>query len=210
MEQKVVNNIFKNLSKDHPKPQTELLYVNQFTFLVSIVLSAQATDVSVNKATKNLFKFVKTPKDMIELGEEKLKKHIKSIGLYNSKSKNIIGLSKILIKKYCGKIPKKFNELTSLPGVGNKTASVYHNVALGLPRIAVDTHVYRVANRTGIVRAKTSDLTQKHLEKIVSKKWLMTAHHLLILHGRYVCKSRSPLCKKCSIFNFCEYKGKVY
>ena len=139
-----------------------------------------------------------------------LKKHIKSIGLYNSKAKNIIGLSKILFERYFSKIPKKFNELTSLPGVGNKTASVFQNVALGLPRIAVDTHVYRVANKTGIVSAKTSDLTQLQLEKTISKKWLMTAHHLLILHGRYVCKSRSPLCKKCSIFNFCEYKGKVY
>lgn len=209
MKQKVINDIFKNLKKNYPKPQTELKYINHYTFLISVVLSAQATDVSVNKATKELFNIVKTPMDMIELGEKKLIKYIKSIGLFNSKAKNIITLSRIIVEKYNNKVPKKFDDLISLPGVGNKTASVFQNVALGLPRIAVDTHVFRVANRTGIVRAKTSDLTQLLLEKIVPKNWLMTAHHLLILHGRYVCKSRAPLCKKCSIFYFCEYKGKV-
>ena len=205
-----INNIFQILVKDYPETKTELKYINNFTLLVSIILSAQATDVSVNKATKMLFKFAKTPEEMTQLGEQKLKKYIKSIGLFNSKAKNIIKLSKILCKIYKSKIPKSFEELISLPGVGNKTASVFQNVALNLPRIAVDTHVFRVANRTGMTRTKTTDLTQLQLEKIIPKKWLLKAHHLLIFHGRYVCKSRSPLCKKCSIFSFCEYKGKVY
>ena len=158
--------------------------------------------MSVNRVTKILFKSIKTPENMISLGEKKLKKYIKSIGLFNSKAKNLIALSRTLIEKYNNKVPKNFDDLISLPGVGNKTASVFQNVALGLPRIAVDTHVFRVANRIGIVKAKTSDLTQLKLEKIVPRKWLMTAHNLLILHGRYVCKSRTPLCKKCSIFDF--------
>ena len=176
--------------------------------MVSVVLSAQATDVAVNKATKDLFKRASNPQDMINLGGKKLKDYIKKIGLYNSKAKNIILLSNKLINKYNSKIPKDFDKLISLPGVGNKTASVYQNVILKIPRIAVDTHVFRVANRTGIVRAKTTDLTQLKLEKIVPKKWLLKAHNLLILHGRYVCKSQKPLCKECSIFHLCEYNKK--
>ena len=209
MQTKQINNIFKKLAKIHPRPKTELKYVNHFTFLVSVILSAQATDISVNKVTKDLFKIVKTPEEMTDLGEKKLKTYIKSIGLFNSKAKNLIKLSKILEEKYNSKIPKNFNELLTLPGVGNKTASVFQNVVLNLPRIAVDTHVYRVANRTGMVKTKTTDLTQLKLEKIVSKKWIKIAHDLLILHGRYICKSKSPLCKKCSIFYLCEYKEKV-
>ena len=147
---------------------------------------------------------------MTQLGEQKLKKYIKSIGLFNSKAKNIIKLSKILCKIYKSKIPKSFEELISLPGVGNKTASVFQNVALNLPRIAVDTHVFRVANRTGMTRTKTTDLTQLQLEKIVPKKWLLKAHHLLIFHGRYVCKSRKPLCNKCSILHYCKYGAENY
>ena len=209
MQTKYINYIFKKLSDDHPKPRTELKYVNHFTFLISVILSAQATDVSVNKVTKNLFELVETPKEMIILGEKKLKNQIRSIGLFNSKAKNIIALSRILIEKYNSIVPKKFDDLIALPGVGNKTASVLQNVVFALPRIAVDTHVFRVANRTGIVRAKTTDLTQLYLEKTVPKKWLLKAHNLLIFHGRYVCKSKSPLCNKCSIFKFCEYKGKL-
>ena len=203
-----IDKIFKYILKDYPEPKTELKYKNQFTFLVSVVLSAQATDVSVNKATKDLFKKASNAQDMINLGEKKLKNHIKKIGLYNSKARNIILLSKRLINKHNSKIPKEFDKLISLPGVGNKTASVYQNVILKMPRIAVDTHVFRVANRTGIVRAKTTDLTQLKLEKNVPKKWLLKAHHLLILHGRYVCKSQQPLCNECSIFNLCEYNKK--
>ena len=162
----------------------------------------------MNKATKDLFKKASNAQDMINLGEKKLKNHIKKIGLYNSKARNIILLSKRLINKHNSKIPKEFDKLISLPGVGNKTASVYQNVILKMPRIAVDTHVFRVANRTGIARDKTTDLTQLTLETKVPKKWLLKAHHLLILHGRYVCKSQKPLCEKCSIFHFCEYNKK--
>ena len=146
---------------------------------------------------------------MVELGEINLRKYIKKIGLYNTKAKNIILLSKKLIRKYNSKIPKEFNELISLPGVGNKTASVYQNTILKLPRIAVDTHVFRVSNRIGFVSAKTTDLTQIQLEKVIPQKWLLDAHHLLILHGRRVCKSKQPLCRNCSIFNLCKYKEKI-
>ena len=204
-----IDKLFQLLMKDYPNPKTELKYKNQFTFLISVVLSAQSTDVSVNKATKDLFKIARNPEEMVKLGEKNLRRYIKKIGLYNSKAKNIILLSKILIKQYNSKIPKKFNELISLPGVGNKTASVYQNTILKLPRIAVDTHVFRVSNRIGIVSAKTTDLTQIQLEKVVPKKWLLDAHHLLILHGRRVCKSKQPLCRNCSIFNLCKYKEKI-
>ena len=210
MKTNEINKIFQHLLKEYPKPKTELKYINNFTFLISVILSAQATDVSVNKAAKKLFNFVKTPEEMIELGEKKLKKYIKSIGLFNLKAKNIIKLSRILCKNYKSKIPKNFEDLTSLPGVGNKTASVFQNVILNLPKIAVDTHVFRTANRAGIVQAKTTDSTQIQLEKIVPKKWLLKAHHLLIMHGKYVCKSQKPLCKKCSIFNYCQYKEKFF
>ena len=205
-----INNVFKKLFLDYPKPQTELKFINNFTFLVSVILSAQATDLSVNKATKDLFKVVNNPEEMIVLGERKLKKYIKSIGLFNTKAKNLIKLSYILVEKYKGGIPKNFDELTTLPGVGNKTASVYQNVILNLPRIAVDTHVFRVSNRIGIVHAKNADLTQIQLEKTIPKKWLLLAHHLLILHGRKICKSQNPLCSKCSIFSLCEYNNKIF
>ncbi len=210
MQIKHINDIFKKLSKAYSKPQTELKYINHFTLLVSIILSAQATDVSVNKATKELFRNVKTPQDMLNLGENKLKFYIKSIGLFNTKAKNLIKLSKMLLEGYKNKIPKDFDELINLPGVGNKTASVFQNIALKLPRIAVDTHVFRVANRTGMVKANNPNLTQLLLEKLVPKKWLLNAHHLMILHGRYICKSQKPLCQKCSIFDLCQYKEKKF
>jgi len=209
MKQSIIDKIFNNLLKDYPKPKSELKYINKFTFLISVILSAQATDVSVNKVTKDLFKVAKTPQAMINLGEKKLKKYIKTIGLFNAKAKNIISLSKILVHKFNNNIPQDFRELISLPGVGNKTASVYQNAILKLPRIAVDTHVFRVSNRIGIVNTQTTDLTQIKLEKVVPKKWLLNAHHLLILHGRRVCKSRNPLCKSCSIFHLCKYKEKI-
>jgi len=205
MEKYKIDKIFKLLSKEIPHPKTELKYINQYTFLISVVLSAQSTDVSVNKATKNLFKIAKNPKEMVELGEKNLKKFIKTIGLYNSKAKNIILLSIKLIKKYNSKIPKEFDKLISLPGVGNKTASVYQNAILKLPRIAVDTHVFRVSNRLGIVKTKTADQTQLQLEKIIPKKWRKDTHHLLILHGRRVCKSQNPFCDECSLNKMCSY-----
>jgi endonuclease-3 len=205
MNKKSINLIYDILAKKIGKPKTELNYLNPYSFLVSVVLSAQATDKSVNAATKNLFKVVKNPKGMVALGERKLKNYIKTIGLYNTKAKNVINLSKILIKDYKSKIPTDFKHLTSLPGVGNKTASVYQNEILDIPRIAVDTHVYRVSNRIGLVKTKTADQTQKVLEQITPKKWLKTAHHLLILHGRYTCKSQKPLCDKCVIIKNCLY-----
>jgi len=200
-----IEKIFKLLSKDYPNPQTELKYINQYTFLISVLLSAQATDISVNKATKKLFKIVKNSKEMIDLGENNLKKYIKTIGLYNSKAKNIIKLSKILVNKYNNKIPKDFNELISLPGVGNKTASVYQNSILKLPRIAVDTHVFRVSNRIGLIKSRTADLAQICLERVIPKRWLMTAHHILIFHGRRICKAKKPLCSICSVNKICYY-----
>ena len=197
--------IFRLLSKENPHPKTELKYINQYTFLISVLLSAQSTDVSVNKVTKDLFKIAKNPKEMLDLGEKNLKKFIKTIGLYNSKAKNVILLSKAIIKKYNNKIPEEFDKLVSLPGVGNKTASVYQNAILKLPRIAVDTHVFRVSNRLGIVRTKTADQTQLQLEKIIPKKWKMNAHQLLILHGRRVCKSQNPSCDQCLLNKWCSY-----
>ena len=197
--------IFRLLSKENPHPKTELKYINQYTFLISVVLSAQSTDVSVNKVTKDLFKIAKNPKEMLDLGEKNLKKFIKTIGLYNSKAKNVILLSKAIIKKYNNKIPEEFDKLVSLPGVGNKTASVYQNAILKLPRIAVDTHVFRVSNRLGIVKTKTADQTQLQLEKIVPKKWKTNAHHLLIFHGRRVCKSQNPSCDQCLLNKWCSY-----
>ena len=205
MDKSSINSVYRILAKKIGEPKTELNYRNPYTFLVSVVLSAQATDKSVNNATKDLFKIVKTPKDMVALGERKLKNYIKTIGLYNSKAKNVINLSKILIKDYQSKIPSEFIDLTNLPGVGNKTASVYQNEILDIPRIAVDTHVYRVSNRVGLVKTKTADQTQEILEQITPKKWLKTAHHLLILHGRYTCKSQKPICNQCVITKHCLY-----
>ena len=205
MDKSSINSVYRILAKKIGEPKTELNYRNPFTFLVSVVLSAQATDKSVNAATKDLFKIVKNPKDMVALGERRLKGYIKTIGLYNSKAKNIINLSKILINDFKNKIPTEFKDLTSLPGVGNKTASVYQNEILNIPRIAVDTHVYRVSNRVGLVKTKTADQTQEILEQITPKKWLKTAHHLLILHGRYTCKSQKPICDQCVITKHCLY-----
>ena len=203
-----MHKIFQNLSKSSTNPKTELIYKNPYTFLISVVLSAQATDKSVNKATKELFKKVKEPEEMIKLGERRLKTFIKSIGLYNSKAKNIIKLSKILVEQYNSKIPKEFKLLTSLPGVGNKTASVYQNEILNIPKIAVDTHVFRVSNRIGLVKTKNPDDTQEKLETIIPKKWLKSAHHLLILHGRYKCKAQNPFCSDCTILKLCNYENK--
>tara|TARA_B110000014_G_C20076124_1_gene561705 strand:- start:764 stop:1411 length:648 start_codon:yes stop_codon:yes gene_type:complete len=200
-----INKIFLQLSRNYENPKSELKSKNNFTFLVSVVLSAQATDKSVNNATKALFKIIKTPKSMINLGEKNLKKYIKTIGLYNSKAKNIISLSNKLIDNFNSKIPTKFEELISLPGVGNKTASVYQNAILRLPKIAVDTHVFRVSNRLGLVKTKTANQTQTDLEKVVPKKWLMDAHNLLIFHGRRVCKAQKPLCNSCFVNRYCEF-----
>lgn len=197
-----INKIFSVLAKDNPLPKTELNYTNNFTLLVAIILSAQSTDLGVNKVTDSLFKVVSTPKDLKDLGIEKLKSHIKTLGLYNSKAKNLIALADILIDK---PIPEDISELEKLPGVGSKTARVYLNCALNIPIIAVDTHVFRVAKRLGIAKGKNPKEVEKELNEIVPGKWKLYAHHWLILHGRYLCKARKPACFNCKTKDYCKF-----
>ncbi len=209
MTPKQVNEFFRRLSIARPAPETELEYVNHYTLLVAVVLSAQMTDTGVNKATKDLFKIVRTPKQMVELGEAKLKKHINTINFFNTKAKNVINLSEVLIENFNGEIPRTREDLQSLPGVGRKTANVILNVAFGEPTIAVDTHVFRVANRTGLAKGDTPEEVEEKLAKVVPKKWVSHAHHWLILHGRYTCKARVPLCPECPVRDLCVYKEKT-
>jgi endonuclease-3 len=208
MNRETINRIFATFAKADPAPKTELVFTNDYTLLVAIVLSAQATDVGVNKATAALFKQVDTPTKMLKLGEEGLKKYIKTIGLFNSKAKNIIGLSHKLMDEYDGVIPESREALQTLPGVGRKTANVWLNCARGEHTIAVDTHVERVANRIGMAKAKNPLQTELQLEKNIPAKWKEHAHHWLILHGRYVCKARKPECYRCIIVQWCGYKEK--
>jgi endonuclease-3 len=196
------------LNKSIKNPKTSLKYRNQFTLLTSVVLSAQCTDVNVNNVTKSIYKKYYTPKHFVDLGINKIRNLIKSIGLFNNKSKNLYYLSKILLEKYQGKVPSKFEELMLLPGVGRKTANVVLNAAFNKPTVAVDTHVFRVGNRTGLTNGKNPEQVEKQLLKILSKKHIKKAHHLILLHGRYTCKSRNPLCKKCIINKICLHKGK--
>lgn len=200
--------IFQIFHKNEPEPKTELEYKNEFTLLVAVVLSAQSTDIQVNKATKSLFEKYDNSFDMAKLGENNLKKFINTIGLFNSKAKNIIKLCKILNEKHNGKVPDNFDELIILPGVGQKTANVFLNCFHGHNIIAVDTHVFRVANRTGIAKGENVFKTEYSLMKNVAKKWQKYAHHWLILHGRYICKARKPECLRCDIVDLCEYKLK--
>ncbi len=209
MHKKQIDQIFQILSQANSNPKTELNFSNDYTLLVAVVLSAQSTDIGVNKATKTVFALADNPQDMLALGEEKLKKYINTIGLYNSKARNIIALSQILVDKYQSQIPRDFEILQTLPGVGRKTANVVLNCAFGEPTIAVDTHVFRVANRIGLVNEKDTLKTELALIKAVPKKWHQHAHHWLILHGRYVCKARKPKCEKCNIAQFCEFEGKI-
>ncbi len=199
---------FERLAQDRPNPQTELDFVNDYTLLVAVVLSAQATDVGVNKATAELFRTVRDPAAMVELGEERLRQHIKTIGLYNAKAKNVIALSEILLAKHDGRVPETRAELEALPGVGRKTANVVLNEAFGQPTLAVDTHVFRVANRTGLAPGKTVDAVEKKLMKVVPKEFLMGAHHWLILHGRHLCKARKPECHRCPVVEICRFGAK--
>ena len=210
MKKKNVKTFFKRLSQLNPKPSTELKYVNNFTLIIAVVLSAQSTDEGVNKATKKLFAVADSPEKIIKLGISKLKTLIKTIGLFNTKAKNIINLSKILINKFNGKIPEKREELEILPGVGRKTANVILNVAFKKPTIAVDTHIYRVANRTGIAKGKKPIDVELGLEKEIPKKYKQNAHHWLILHGRYVCKARNPECEKCKVNDLCLFDEKNF
>lgn len=199
---KKIDQIFAILQQNNPSPKTELNYTNDFTLLVAIVLSAQATDVGVNKATEKLFKVISTPQDLYNLGIEGLKPYIKTIGLFNSKAKNLISLSKMLLNK---SVPENIEELEKLPGVGSKTARVFLNCAKQVPVIAVDTHVYRVSKRLGIVSGDNVKKVETELNKNIPSKWKIHAHHWLILHGRYICKARKPSCNICSVSKYCEY-----
>ena len=210
MKRANINQIFRILSAGNPSPRTELVSNSPYTMLIAVVLSAQATDIGVNKATPALFAAADTPKKMIQLGEEGIKTLIRSIGLYQTKAKNIIALSEMLISNHDGIVPNNREDLEKLPGVGRKTANVVLNNVFNQPTIAVDTHVFRVSNRTGLAPGATPQKVEAQLEKIVPKEWKMHAHHWLILLGRYVCKARKPKCSTCSIIEFCEYKAKNF
>ena len=207
MKLKVAEQIFTILDQNNPNPTTELIYKTPFQLLIAVILSAQATDVSVNKACKELFELANTAEKMIQLGEIKLKSKIRSIGLFNTKAKNIIKTCKILIDQHQGTVPDNRSKLEALPGVGRKTANVILNTAFGKPTIAVDTHVFRVANRTGLATGKTPYIVEQGLLEIIPKRFLKNAHHLLILHGRYVCISRKPLCYNCSVCSHCKFNN---
>ena len=200
---------YRRLAEGDPSPQTELDYVNPYTLLVAVALSAQATDVSVNKATRALFAKVTTPQAMLDLGEEALRDHIKTIGLFNTKAKNVIAAARILVDRHGGVVPSERDILETLPGVGRKTANVVLNVAFGQPCIAVDTHIFRVGNRTGLAKGKTPLAVELKLEKITPAPFLSHAHHWLILHGRYICKARTPECWRCPVVDLCAYKPKT-
>ena len=209
MKKADIEEFFRRLAKALPEPKGELDYVNPYTLLVAVVLSAQATDVGVNKATKELFKTVKTPEAMLELGEAGLKEHIKTIGLYNSKAKNVIALSRLLVEQHGSQVPNDQAALEALPGVGRKTANVVRNIAFGEPTIAVDTHIFRISNRTGLAPGKTPFAVEKKLLKVTPSEFALHAHHWLILHGRYVCKARKPDCPVCTVSDVCAFKGKT-
>lgn len=201
--------LFSRLAENNPEPRTELEYGNDYQLLVAVVLSAQATDAGVNKATRRLFEEVKTPAEMVALGEDQLKGHIKTIGLFNTKAKNVIALSEALVRDFGGEVPRDRDVLTTLPGVGRKTANVVMNTAFGEETFAVDTHIFRVANRTGLAPGKTVLIVEKGLEKRVPQPFRRDAHHWLILHGRYVCKARKPECWRCVVRDICLYQDKT-
>jgi endonuclease-3 len=204
-----IEEIFRRFHEIEPEPKGELKSVNEFTFLVAVVLSAQATDVGVNRATAALFKAVDTPEKMLALGEEGLRDYIKSIGLYRAKAKNVMALSKILLEKHAGLVPPEREALEALPGVGRKTANVVLNNVFGESTIAVDTHLFRVGNRTGLAPGKSPYEVEKTLLKVIPAKYLRHAHHWLILHGRYICKARRPECWRCHIADICQFKEKT-
>ncbi|ATN74664.1 endonuclease III [Coxiella burnetii] len=209
MDQTEREEIFRRFKARNHKPVSELIYHSEFELLISVMLSAQATDISVNKATKDLYRIANTPAKVLALGESGLKKYIKSIGLYNTKAKNIIKTCKILVENYHSKVPRTREELEALPGVGRKTANVILNTAFGEHAIAVDTHIFRVANRTGLARGKTPLAVEKKLMEVVPKKYLADAHHWLVLHGRYICIALRPKCSECLINDLCEYPDKT-
>lgn len=200
---------FSRLRAANPTPKSDLEYTNAYTLLVAVTLSAQATDEGVNRATRNLFTIADTPQKMLDLGLDGLKSHIKTIGLYNTKAQNVIKMAHILVENYGGEIPSTREELVKLPGVGRKTANVVLNIIFKQPTMAVDTHIFRLSNRTGLAPAKNVDQVERELLKRVPEEFLLHAHHWLILHGRYICKARKPECAKCPVIDLCKYKEKT-
>lgn len=209
MKKADIYEFFKRLEKRDPEPKGELDYINPYTLVVAVALSAQATDIGVNKATKELFKLVTTPQEMLDLGEEKLKDYIKTIGLYNTKAKNVIKAAQMLIDDFDEVVPENREDLEKLPGVGRKTANVVLNIAFGHPTIAVDTHLFRVSNRTKMAPGKTPLEVELKLLKKIPKEFARHAHHWLILHGRYICKARTPSCPTCPVIDLCSFKDKT-
>jgi endonuclease-3 len=201
--------IFARLAEANPEPKGELHYTNPFTLLVAVVLSAQATDAGVNRATPALFALADTPEKMLALGEDRVRDAIKTIGLFRNKAKNVVALSQLLIERHGGEVPKDRDSLTALPGVGRKTANVVLNIAFHQPTIAVDTHIFRVSNRLPLAKGATPDTVEKGLEGVVPEKYLLHAHHWLILHGRYICKARKPECGRCILYDLCRFKQKT-
>jgi endonuclease-3 len=204
-----VEQLYARLAAANPQPRGELNYINPFTLLVAVVLSAQATDAGVNRATPALFKLADTPHKMLALGEARVRDLIKTIGLYRTKARNVIGLSKLLVEQHGGQVPQDRDTLVTLPGVGRKTANVVMNIAFGHPTIAVDTHIFRVSNRTGLAPGKTVEMVEELLERVTPDKYKLHAHHWLILHGRYVCKARKPECWRCIIAQPCKFRPKT-
>lgn len=209
MKKADIYELFHRLAENNPEPETELNYVNPYTLLVAVALSAQATDIGVNKATKALFERVTTPEEMLALGEQGLKEHIKTIGLFNTKAKNVIKAAQMLVAEHGGEVPRNREALERLPGVGRKTANVVLNEAFGEHTIAVDTHIFRVSNRTGLARGKTPLAVEQKLEKVTPADFKRHAHHWILLHGRYICKARTPECWRCSVTEFCAFEPKT-
>ncbi len=209
MKKADIHEFFRRLEEIEPEPKGELFHTNPFTLLVAVALSAQATDAGVNKATPALFKIADTPEKMVKLGEDKIREHIKTIGLFNSKAKNVFKFSQILIDEHNSEVPKEREALMKLPGVGRKTANVVMSMAFGIPTIAVDTHVFRLGNRTGMAKGKNVDEVERKLEKRIPKEFLFHAHHWMILHGRYTCVARKPKCGECVVNDLCSFKDKV-
>lgn len=209
LSKKNIQLFFSRLREQEPEPKSDLEWTNAYTLLVAVTLSAQATDAGVNKATQNLFKIADTPQKMLALGLDGLKDHIKTIGLYNTKAKNVIAMAEILVNDYDGRVPDTREALMKLPGVGRKTANVVLNIVFKQPTMAVDTHIFRVSNRTGLAPGKTPDAVEQTLLKVVPDEFALHAHHWLILHGRYTCKARKPECAQCIIADLCQFKEKT-